>query len=150
MSTRPHDKTVETADNPVYDVLCFFVFFFVNRFFCVFSRQFQHNSIKLGQCVPLDFFSKRISSPFSNLFKIILDFGTELLLFPNCFISECSVFLLLFFLYFIFAVFKAEIPIFHTTPLHTHAFLNPVQYCGFIPSSLSTKYTLATELLHVC
>ena len=30
------------------------------------------------------------TSPFSNLFKILLDFGTELLLFPNCFISECS------------------------------------------------------------
>ena len=35
------------------------------------------------------------TSPFSNLFKILLDFGTELL-FPNCFISECSVFFLYF------------------------------------------------------
>ena len=72
MSTRSHDKTVETADNPVYDVLFFFfflffffVFFFflfvcfVNGFFCVFSREFQHNSIKSVQCVPLDVFSKR-------------------------------------------------------------------------------------------
>ena len=44
MSTRFHDKTVETADNPVYNVLFFFfvVVFFVNVF-CVFSRQFQHN-----------------------------------------------------------------------------------------------------------
>ena len=46
MSTRFHDKTVETADNPVYNVLLFvfflFCFFFVNVF-CVFSRQFQHN-----------------------------------------------------------------------------------------------------------
>ena len=58
MSTRPHDKTVETADNPVYDVL-FFFFFFVNGIFCVFSREFQHNSTKSVQCVPLDFFSKR-------------------------------------------------------------------------------------------
>ena len=45
MSTRFHDKTVEMADNLVYNVLCvcvfFFVFFFVNVF-CV-SRQFQHN-----------------------------------------------------------------------------------------------------------
>ena len=116
----------------------------------MFSREFQHNSIKSVQSVPLDFFflrDHRRTSPFSNLFKILLDFGTELLLFPNCFISECSV---VFFLYFIFAVFKAEIPIFHTTPHDTHAFSNPVQYCGFIPSSLSTKYTLATELLHVC
>ena len=55
MSTRSHDKTVETADNRVYDVL----FFFVNGFFCVFSREFQHNSIKSVQCVPLDVFSKR-------------------------------------------------------------------------------------------
>ena len=49
MSTRSHDKTVETADNPVYDVLFFFFFFFfflINSFFCVFSREFQHNSIK--------------------------------------------------------------------------------------------------------
>ena len=54
MSTRFHDKTVETADNPVYTVLCFFVgFFFVFFFFlfyfffvnvvCVLSREFQHN-----------------------------------------------------------------------------------------------------------
>ena len=58
----------------------------------------------------------RRTSPFSNLFKILLDFGTELLLFPNCFISECSVFVFFFFLYFMFAVFEAEIPIFHTIP----------------------------------
>ena len=92
MSTRSHDKTVVTPDNPVYSVL---FFFFVNRFFCVFSREFQHNSIKSVQCVPLDFFLRdhRRTPPFSNL-----DFGTELLLFPNCFISECSFFF--FFLYF--------------------------------------------------
>ena len=86
MSTRSHDKIVETPDNPVYDVFFFFFFFFFfcKQVFCVFSREFQHNSIKSVQCVPLDFFSN-------------LDFGTELLLFPNCFISECSVF---FFLYF--------------------------------------------------
>ena len=55
MSTRFHDKTVETADNSIYNVLfCFFLFvffccccffiinFFVNVF-CVFSREFQHN-----------------------------------------------------------------------------------------------------------
>ena len=62
MSTRSHDKTVGTADNPVYDVLFFFLllfFFFVNKLFCVFSREFQHNSIKSVQCVPLDVFSKR-------------------------------------------------------------------------------------------
>ena len=33
MSTRSHDKTVETADNPVYDVLFFFVFFLLSFFF---------------------------------------------------------------------------------------------------------------------
>ena len=58
MSTRFNDKTVETADNPVYNVLFFFVFFFVFFVFfffyfiiffffvnvvCVFSREFQHN-----------------------------------------------------------------------------------------------------------
>ena len=87
MSTRSHDKTVETPDNPVYDVF-FFFFFFCKQVFCVFSREFQHNSIKSVQCVPLDFFflrDHRRTPPFSNL-----DFGTELLLFPNCFISECS------------------------------------------------------------
>ena len=44
MSTRFHDKTVETADNPVYNVLCvcvcffFILFFFCKRFLCVFKR----------------------------------------------------------------------------------------------------------------
>ena len=39
MSTRFHDKTVETADNPIYNVLFFFVFFFFGkRFLCVFKR----------------------------------------------------------------------------------------------------------------
>ena len=37
MSTRFHDKTVETADNPVYNVPCFFFFFFCKRFLCVFK-----------------------------------------------------------------------------------------------------------------
>ena len=37
MSTLFHDKTVETADNPVYNVPCFFFFFFVNVFLCVFK-----------------------------------------------------------------------------------------------------------------
>ena len=62
-------------------------------------QEFQHNSIKLVQCVPLDFFflrDHRRTSPFSKLFKILLDFGTELLLFPNCFISECSGFFFVF------------------------------------------------------
>ena len=92
MSTRSHDKTVETPDNPVYDV--FFFFFFWKQVFCVFSREFQHNSIKSVQRVALDFFflrDHRRTPPFSNL-----DFGTELLLFPNCFISECSFFFFVF------------------------------------------------------
>ena len=48
MPTRFHDKTVETADNPVYNVLCFFfvffflfylfIFFFCKRCLCVFKR----------------------------------------------------------------------------------------------------------------
>ena len=47
MSTRFHDKTVETADNPVYKVLffvvffyfiLFFLFFFCKRCLCVFKR----------------------------------------------------------------------------------------------------------------
>ena len=150
MSTRSHDKTVETTDNPVYDVLFFFLFFFCKQVFFVFSREFQHNSIKSVQCVPLDFFLRdhRRTLPFSNLFKILLDFGNELLLFPNSFTSECSVFFCI--LIPEIPLLRCEIPIFHTTSHDTHAFSNPVQYCGFIPSSLSTKYTLATELLHVC
>ena len=35
MSTRFHDKTVEMADNPVYNVLFFSFFFLVNVFFVV-------------------------------------------------------------------------------------------------------------------
>ena len=95
--------------------VCFFLFcfflllllFFCKQVFCVFSREFQHNSIKSVHCVPLDFFLRdhRRTSPFSNLFKILLDFGTELLLFPNCFISECSVFFC-----FLFCILISEIP----------------------------------------
>ena len=38
----------------------------------------------------------RRTLPFSNLFKILLDFGTELLLFPNCLFLNALFF---FFLY---------------------------------------------------
>ena len=38
LSARFHDKTVETADNSVYNVFFFFVFFFVIGFLCVFKR----------------------------------------------------------------------------------------------------------------
>ena len=103
MSTRSHDKTVETADNPVYDVLFFlllfffcFCFFLVNSFLCVFKRV-STQQYQVGTMCAAGFFFPRDhcrTSPFSNLFKILLDFGTELLLFPNCFISECSVFFL--------------------------------------------------------
>ena len=43
-----------------YMMSCFlFIYFiFVNRFFVCF-QEFQHNSIKSVQCVPLDFFPKR-------------------------------------------------------------------------------------------
>ena len=41
MSTRFHDKTVETADNPIYNVLFFFLFFFVNVFFVCFQESFN-------------------------------------------------------------------------------------------------------------
>ena len=64
---------------------------------CVFKRvstqQYQVGTV----CAAGFFFLRdhRRTSPFSNLFKILLDFGTELLLFPNCFISECSVFCIL-------------------------------------------------------
>ena len=42
MSTRFHDKTVETADNPVYNVpfFFFFFFFFCKRFFVCFQDSF--------------------------------------------------------------------------------------------------------------
>ena len=149
---------LETADNLVYDVL-FCLLFFCKQVFCVFSREFQHNSIKSVQCVPLDFFLRdhRRTSPFSNLFKILLDFGTELLLFPDCFISECSVFWFFFvcLFFFLFILYSLSLRLkyqFFTRPptTHTHFQTLHVQYCGFIPSSLSTKYTLATELLHVC
>ena len=41
MSTRFHDKTVETADNPIYNVLLLLLLFFIflyKRFLCVFKR----------------------------------------------------------------------------------------------------------------
>ena len=39
MSTCFHDKTVETADNPVYNVLFFLLLLlFVNVFLCVYKR----------------------------------------------------------------------------------------------------------------
>ena len=47
MSTRFHDKTVETADNPVYNVLFVFIFyfffisFFCKRFFVCFQDSFN-------------------------------------------------------------------------------------------------------------
>ena len=50
MSTCSHDETVETADNRVYDVLFFFVLFFVNGIFlCVFkivsTQQYQVGTV---------------------------------------------------------------------------------------------------------
>ena len=94
MSTRSHDKTVETADNPLYDILSFF-FFFCKQLFVCFQESFNTTvSSRYSVCRWIFFLrDHRRTSPFSNLFKILLDFGTELLLFPNCFISECSVFL---------------------------------------------------------
>ena len=99
------------------------------------------------------------TSPFSNLFKIPLHLELIFVI-SECFISECSVFLFFFFLYFnlrdtpSFAIFKVEIPIFHMIPppqrhTHTHArIFKPCAVLRYIPSSLSTKYTLATELLN--
>ena len=102
MSTRSHDQTVETPDNPVYDVLFFFFFFFfvffcVNRFFVCFQESFNTTvSSRYSVCRWIFFLrDHRRTSPFSNLFKILLGFGTELLLFPNCFISVCSFFCIL-------------------------------------------------------
>ena len=77
----------------------------------------------------------------------------------ECFISECSVFYLFFFCILIseippsFAIFMAEIPIFHKTPhthTHTHAFSNPVQYCGItfqFKYQEDTRHRVAPRLL---
>ena len=72
----------------------------------MFSREFQHNSIKSYSVCRWIFFLRdhRRTSPFSNLFQILFDFGTELLLFPNCFISEWSV-VIFFFIFFIFFLY---------------------------------------------
>ena len=106
MSTGSHDKTVETANNPVYDVLFFFffLFLFVNKVFVCFQESFNITvSSRYSVCRWICFLrDHRRTSPFSNLFRILLDFGTELLLFPNCFISECSVFFFFFFFFFVF------------------------------------------------
>ena len=49
MSTRFHDKTVETAANPIYNVLfCFFFVFCCKRFLCVFNR--VSTQLKLFVC----------------------------------------------------------------------------------------------------
>ena len=101
MSTRSHDKTVDTPDNPVYDVLFFFV---CKQVFVCFQESFNTTvSSRYSVCRWIFFLLRdhRRTSPFSNL-----DFGTELLLFPNCFISECSV----FFVFFLFCFLMSEIP----------------------------------------
>ena len=128
MSTRSHDKTVETADNPVYVLLLFFFFFLLfckQDFLCVFKRVLTQQYQVSIVCAAGFFFLRdhRRTSPFSNWFKILLDFGSELLLFTNCFISECFFFVCVL----ISEIpppslsFKAEIPIFHMTPTtHTH------------------------------
>ena len=74
-------------------ISCFFCFFFVNRFLVCFQESFDTTvSSRYSVCRWIFFLrDHRRTSPFSNLLKILLDFGTELLLFPNCFISECSV-----------------------------------------------------------
>ena len=60
MSTRSHDKTVETADNPVYNVLFFCVFFFFCKhvFLCVFKRV-STQQYQVGTMCAAGFFSKR-------------------------------------------------------------------------------------------
>ena len=56
MSTRSHDKTVETPDNPVYDVL---FFFFVSRFFVCFQESFNTTVSSQYSVCRWIFFSKR-------------------------------------------------------------------------------------------
>ena len=82
MSTRSQDKTVETADKPVYDVLFFFVFvfclfffflFLVNGIFVCFQESFN-KQYQVGTVYAAGFFflrDHRRTSPFSNLFKIL-------------------------------------------------------------------------------
>ena len=82
---------------------CFlFVCFFVNTFFVCFQESFNTTvSSRYNVCRWIFFLrDHHRTSPFSNLFKILLDFGTELLLSLNCFISECSVFFFVFFFVF--------------------------------------------------
>ena len=78
MSTRYHDKTVETADNPVYNVLCvcvcfffyFILFIFVNVV-CVFKRVstqlnlFVCNILKVGSCPHDDNYGQILMLSFS-------------------------------------------------------------------------------------
>ena len=82
-------------------------FFFCKR---VSTQQYQVGTV----CAAGFFFLRnhRRTSSFSNLFKILLDSGTELLLFPNCFISECSVFFYFFWFFcFCFCILISEIPL---------------------------------------
>ena len=114
MSTRSHDKTVETADNPLYDVLFFLgggggggggvSLFFVNRFLCVFKRV-STQQYQLGIVCAAGFFflrDHRRTSPFSNLFKILLNL--EL----NCCYFRIALFLNA--LFFLFCILISEIP----------------------------------------
>ena len=126
MSTRSHDKTVETAGNPVYDVL-FFLLFFCKQVFVCFQESFNTTVSSRYRVCRWIFFLRdhRRTSPFSNLFKILIDFGTELLLFPNCFISECSVFFFVFFLLLFFFCILYSLSLrlkyqFFTRPPTTH------------------------------
>ena len=78
MSTHSHDKTVETADNPVYDVLLFFLFvclfFFVNRFFSCFQESFNTTvSSRYSVCRWIFFFEETTVEP--RLFQTCLKYS---------------------------------------------------------------------------
>ena len=60
-------------------------------------------SSRYSVCRWIFFRDHRRTSLFQTCLKILLEFGTELLLFPNCFISECSV------VFFFFCILISEI-----------------------------------------
>ena len=106
-----------------YMMSCFFFcYFFVNRFFVCFQERFNTTVLSRYSVCRWIFFLRdhRRTSPFSNLFKILLDFGTELLLFPNCFISECSVFFVFFFFCILYSLSLRLKYQFFTRPPTTH------------------------------
>ena len=106
-------------------------FFFFQQFFVCFQESFNTTvSSRYSVCRWIFFLrDHRRTSLFQTCLTILLEFGTELLFVPNCFISECSVFV--FFCILISEISPPSLPLrlkyqFFTRPpttrIHTRIF----------------------------